>query len=549
MLRFAVFLAANAAAALGQSADTILINGKILTVDPQSSVREAIAIRQGRIQAVGATADIRKLAGPSTRSIDLQGRTVIPGLIDSHMHAIRAALSFSTEVNWIGARSLKEALGRISEAARTMKPGSWLIVAGGWNVDQFQERRRPTQAELLAAAPDNPVYVQLGYGWAILTPAGLRALNISSDADLPSGGRLERDAAGKLTGGVTGGQNAIIALFDRLPKPTFEQQVEGTKKFFRELNRLGLTGVVDPGGNNLLPADYQAVFQVWREGQMTVRVAYSLCGNEPGHEFEELKNLTQLLPMGFGDDLLKFNGLGERITAAMNNNNRPSATDKEKYQQIAKWAAERGMALTMHWANDSSVGQLLDIFESVNKEVPIKDLRWSIAHLNDASEQTLRRMQALGVGWTVQDAMYFGGDQFVQTAGVEAARRAPPVVTGAKIGVNIGAGTDAHRVASYNPFTSLQWFLDGKTVTGNPIRGPEETPSRMEALRLYTLGSAWFSFDEKQRGSLEGGKYADLAVLSKDYTTIPADQIGAIESVLTMVGGKVVYAAAPFQQQ
>ncbi len=548
MIRLATLLVALSAVAYAQSADTVLINGKILTVDNQSSVREAIAIRGGRIQAVGTTADIRKLAGPSTRSIDLQGRTVIPGLIDSHLHAIRAALSFSTEVNWIGARSLREAWARIHEAARTMKPGAWLIVAGGWNVDQFQERRRPTQAELVAAAPDNPVYVQLGYGWAILTPAGLRALNIAADADLPSGGKLEKDPAGKLTGGITGGQNAIIALFDRLPKPTFDQQVDGTKKFFRELNRLGLTGVVDPGGNNLLPSDYQALFQVWRQGQMTLRVAYSLCGNNAGAEFEEFKNLTQLLPMGFGDSMLKFNGLGERVTAAMNNNNRPSATDKEKYAQIAKWAAERGMSLTMHWANDASVGQLLDIFESVNKEVPIKDLRWSIAHLNDASEQSLQRMKALGIGWTVQDAMYFGGDQFRQTSGVEAARRAPPVVTGAKLGVAIGAGTDAHRVASYNPFTALQWFLDGKTVSGVAIRGPEETPSRIEALRLYTLGSAWFSFDETQRGSLEIGKLADLAVLSKDYMTVPVDQIGGIESLLTMVGGKIVYAAAPYHE-
>jgi predicted amidohydrolase YtcJ len=231
----------------------------------------------------------------------------------------------------------------------------------------------------------------------------------------------------------------------------------------------------------------------------------------------------------------------------MNNNNRPSATDKEKYSQIAKWAAERGMSLTMHWANDASVSQLLDIFEAVNKEVPIKNLRWSIAHLNDASEQSLRRMQALGVGWTVQDAMYFGGDQFRQASGVEAAKRVPPVVTGARLGVAIGAGTDAHRVASYNPFTALQWFLDGKTVTGAAIRGPEETPSRADALRLYTLGSAWFSFDEKQRGSLETGKYADLAVLSKDYMTVPVEQIGGIESLLTMMGGKIVYAAAPYR--
>jgi predicted amidohydrolase YtcJ len=535
-----------AAVTHAQTADTILVNGKIVTVDAQSSVREAIAIRDGRVAALGSSADMRKLAGPQTRVVDLQGRTVIPGLIDSHLHAIRAAQTFATEVNWIGAPSLVEALARITAASKSMKPGAWLIVAGGWNVQQFAENRRPTQAELVAAAPNNPVYVQLGYGWAMLTPAALKALNIASDADVPSGGKLERDANAQPTGAISGGQGAIIALFDRLPKPTFEQQVDGTKKFFRELNRLGLTGVYDPGGNNLLPEDYQAVFKVWRQGEMTVRVAYTLCGNVAGGEFDEIKNLVALLPQGFGDDMLHFGGLGERITAAMNNNNRPSEAEKAKYYEIVKWAADRGLSLTMHWNNDASVGQLLDIFERVNRETPIGALRWSIAHLNDASENSLRRMKALGIGWTVQDAMYFGGDGYVQQAGAEAARRVPPVETGKKLGVPVGGGTDAHRVASYNPFTSLQWFLDGKTVSGHAIRGPEETPDRVDALRFYTLGSAWFSFDEKKRGSLEPGKFADLAVLSKDYLTIPVSDVHGIESVLTMVGGRVVYASGPF---
>jgi predicted amidohydrolase YtcJ len=428
-----------------------------------------------------------------------------------------------------------------------MKPGAWLIVAGGWNVQQFKENRRPTQAELVAAAPNNPVYVQLGYGWAMLTPSALKALNISNDAEVPAGGRLEKDASGTPTGAISGGQGAIIALFDKLPKPTFDEQVAGTKKFFRELNRLGLTGVVDPGGNNLAPDDYQAVFKVWRDGQMTMRVAYTLCGQTPGAEFAEIRNLVALMPQGFGDDMLRFNGLGERITAAMNNNPRPTDADKEQYYEIVKWAAQRGLSLTMHWNNDASVGQLLSIFERVNREVPIGGLRWSIAHLNDASPATLARMKALGVGWTVQDAMYFGGDGYVQQAGVEAARRVPPVNTGTKIGVPIGGGTDAHRVASYNPFTSLQWFLDGKTVAGVAIRGVEETPDRAAALRFYTLGSAWFSFDEKKRGSLEAGKLADLAVLSQDYMTVPVDQMHNTESVLTMVGGRIVYAAGPFK--
>jgi predicted amidohydrolase YtcJ len=518
LLRPALLLGALLAASLApaQNATTVLLNGKILTVDRKFSTAEALAIRGGRIVAVGTSSDIRKLTAGQGRLIDLGGRTVIPGLIDSHMHAIRAALSFSTEVNWIGTRSMPEALDRIRQASHDMAPGAWLIVAGGWNAQQFRENRRPTQAELAAAAPDNPVYIQLGYGWVMLTPKALEKLHIASDADLPSGGKLERDSDGKPTGGVSGAQNAIIALFDRLPVPTPEQEVDGTKKFFRELNRLGVTGVVDPGGNNMTPESYQAIFKVWRQRELTVRVAYSLCGITPGKEFEELKDLTQMLPMGFGDEMLRFNGIGERITWAMNNNNNPTESEREKYYEIARWAAERGMSLTMHWPRNDSVGVLLDIFERVNKEVPITNLRWSIAHLNDASPENLRRMKALGVGWTAQPG-----------------RNVPPVESAKEMGVVVGAGTDAHRVASYNPFTALQQFLDGKIAPG-------------EALRLYTMGSAWFSRDEDERGSLEPGKLADLAVLSKDYMMAPVEQVGAIESLLTMVGGKIVYAAGPF---
>jgi len=381
-----------------------------------------------------------------------------------------------------------------------------------------------------------------------MSPAGLKALNIASEADLPAGGRFEKGRDGNPTGAVTGSQNAIISLFDRLPKPSPEEQIEGTKKFFRELNRLGITGFIDPGGNNLSPAEYPAVFNVWRGGEMSVRVAFALNGQTAGSEFEDYQNLTRLLPMGFGDDVLKFNGIGERITFDMNNNDRPNQSQKDAYYQIIKWAAEQGMTLTMHWNRDASVDELLTLFEKLNKEVPITGLRWSIAHLNDASEKTLRRMKALGMGWTVQDAMYFGGDQFLEQNGAEAARRVPPVNTAQKLGIPVGAGTDAHRVASYNPFTALQWFLDGKTVGGTAIRGPVETPTRADALRFYTIGSAWFSHDETKRGSLEVGKFADLVVLSKDYLMVPIDQVGGIESLLTMVGAKIVFAAAPYEK-
>jgi len=531
-----------------QTADMILVHGKILTLDERSSVQQALAVSDGRISSIGRSADIMKLAGRKTRVVNLRGRTVIPGLIDSHIHAIRAALSYSVEVNWIGTSSLAEALSRIRDAARAAKPGDWVIVAGGWTPDQFQEKRRPTQAELAAAAPDHPVYVQLFYGWAMMTPAAFKSLGIAADADVPPRGKLDRDANGNPTGGITGDTATITGLFARLPSPSFEQRVEGTRKFFRELNRLALTGVIDPGGFGMAPRDYQALFKVWQDRTLSLRVAYTVFAQKRGSELEDYRNLTQLVPMGFGDDMLRFNGIGENVAWGVYNNDSPSEADKAQLHEIAKWAAERRMSLNMHWHNDRSVGQLLDIFERVDKETPITGLRWAIAHLNDASAPTLERMKALGVGWALQDAMYFDGERFQKDKGAEAARRAPPMKTALRIGVKVGAGTDAHRVASYNPFVALRWMLDGKTVGGTALRGPEETPTREEALRMYTTGSAWFAHDEGKRGSLELGKLADLAVLSKDYMTAPVEQIGGIESLLTMVGGRIVYAAGPYAQ-
>jgi predicted amidohydrolase YtcJ len=529
-----------------QTADIIFVHGRILTLDERFSVREALAVSGDRIAALGRSNDIMRLAGRKTRVVDLRGRTVIPGLIDSHIHAIRAALSYSTEVNWIGASSLEEALGRVRDAARAAKPGDWLIVAGGWTPEQFREKRRPTRAELVAAAGDHPAYVQLFYGWALMTPSAFKALNIAADSDVPPRGELERDAAGNPTGGIAGDTATITALFARLPSPSFEQRVEGTRKFFRELNRLALTGVIDPGGFGMAPRDYEALLKLWRDRALTLRVAYSVFAQKRGSELEDYRTLTQLLPMGFGDDMLRFNGIGENVAWGMYNNDNPGEAEKTQFYEIAKWVAARRMSLNVHWHNDRSVGQLLDIFERVNREVPIADLRWAVAHLNDASAPTLERMKALGVGWAMQDALYFDGERFQKEKGAEAARRAPPLKTALRIGVKVGAGTDAHRVASYNPFVALRWMLDGKTVGGAPLRGPEETPTREEALQMYTTGSAWFAHDEDRRGSLEAGKLADLAVLSKDYMKAPIEEIGAIESLLTMVGGRVVYAAGPY---
>jgi predicted amidohydrolase YtcJ len=545
-MKLFLLLLAFIGTAAAQPADTILVNGKVLVGDAIFTVGEALAVRGDRVLAVGKNSEIQKLKSGKTRVVDLQGRTVIPGLVDSHMHAIRAALSFATEVNWIGVATLEEALDRIREGTRRAKPGGWLIVAGGWTEQQFKEKRRPTQAELEAAAPGLPVYVQWFYAWAMLTQPALDALKIKEDADLPGGLKLERTADGKLTGAVNG--PAIAALFSRLPAPNFAEQVDGTRKFFRELNRLGLTGVIDPGGFNMSPEAYQALFRVWRDGQLTMRVSYSLFSQKGGKELEEFKELAQMTPMGFGDDLLRFNGIGERVTFGMYNNDAPTDEQKNQFYAAAKWAAERGLTLTQHWSNDVSVHHLLDVFERVNREIPIAPLRWSIAHLNDATDASLARMKSLGVGWALQNAMYFEGERMIAERGASVARRAPPVMSAVRIGVNTGAGTDAHRVMSYNPFVALQWLLDGRTVGGTPLRWQEEIPSRQEALRLYTSGSAWFDHSERRRGSLEAGKLADLAVLSKDYLKVPTGEIGSIESLLTMVGGKVVYTAGPYEK-
>src|SRR5215475_4356300 len=508
--------AGSLSAAHAQDADTVLLNGKIITLAASAPTAEALAVRDGKIIAVGRSADIRALAGTGTRVIDLAGRTVIPGLIDSHMHAIRAALFYATEVNWIGTTSIPEAMARIKAAAQKAKPGQWIIVAGGWTEQQFQEKRRPTQAELLAVAPDNPAYVQLFYSAALLTPAAFKALNIAADTDVPPSGKIERDANGNPTGWIAGDNPTISGLFDKLPLPTFDESVEGTRAFFRELNRLGLTGVSDPGGYNLTAASYQPLFEVWQKRELTVRVIFSMFAQQPGKELADYQNLTQFLPMGFGDDMLRFNGLGENVAWGMYNNDNPTDAQKEHYYEIAKWAAQHRMTLTQHWNNGASVHHLLDVLERVNRETPLAPLRWSIAHLNDATDDSLKRMKALGVGWLMQDAMYFNGESFIAARGAEAAKRTPPIRTAINMGLRIGGGTDAHRVMSYNPMASLEWMIDGKTVAGTATRDADETPSREEALRLYTQGSAWFTFDDTTRGALEAGRLADLAVLTKD---------------------------------
>ena len=539
---FALLTCADTGAA--QPADVVLVNGRIVTLDQQSRIADSIAVRGDRILAVGSASEMLPSQGLETRTIDLGGRTVIPGLIDSHIHAIRAGLRTTTETSFIGASTISEAMQRIRLAATKTRADAWIVVGGGWTPGQFAERRRPTDAEIAEAAPGRRVYIQLFYRSILLSQAARRAFGIEGETNLPAGAKLERDEAGLPNGWISGDTGAITTLYERLPRPSEHEAAEGTRRFFSELNRHGVTGIIDPGGHNLAPEDYETLIRLWQSGGLTLRVAYSISAPRPGTELADLQALTRFLPMGIGDGMLRFNGIGERITWGLYNNDTPSEAQIAAFTDVARWAAGRGLTLTAHWNNDRSVHHLLDIFERVDRETPLRGLRWSIAHLHDASSVSLQRMKSLGVGWLMQNGLYFAASSFVASRpGME---RSPPIKSALDLGVQVGGGTDAHRVMSYHPFVSLRWMIDGRTVEGLPTRNLSELPTREQALRLYTRGSAWFAFDEGSRGTLEAGRLVDLAVLDRDYLTVPLAEMGATRSLLTMVGGRIVHAAGPF---
>jgi predicted amidohydrolase YtcJ len=534
-------LAASVTPAAAETADTVLFNGKVVTVDKDFSLQEAIAIAHGRVLATGTSVDMKKLADTGAHLVDLGGRTVIPGLTDGHIHGIRAALTFGTEVNWIGVPSLKDALEKVRQAAKNQAAGSWIIVAGGWTEEQFSEKRRPMPQEVMEASGGHPFMSSISMTGPCSRPP--RCSSSTSGATPMSKLQMDGD---KPTGVIVAGGAALGKIFDKLPKPTMQQQIEGSKRFFREMNSLAITGIVDGGGVSMYPANYQALFRLWHDRELTVRVAYHLCAPKPGSELADLQNLTQLVPQGFGDDMLHFNGPGEILIWADWTDGDITEDGKAKLAELLRWAASRGYTIQLHWNPDRTVHDLLDVVEDINKDIPVRDLRWTVLHLYNVSEASLKRMQALGLIWGVQDGLYFGGERLQQEVGAEAAREMPRIATALKLGLTVAGGTDAHRVSSYNPFVSLQWYLDGTTIGGVKTRGDAEAPSRRQALEMYTRNPAFMANDDDKRGTLEAGKLADLAVLSADYLTAPVAEIGKIRSVLTMVGGNVVYADAPF---
>ena len=538
--------------------DLILMNGRIATQDERRSFAQAVAIRSSRFASVGSNERIMALRGSRTEVIDLGGRTVIPGLNDSHMHPIRGGLNYNMELRWDGVPSLADALRMLREQAQRTPPPQWVRVVGGWTEFQFAERRLPTLDEINRAAPDTPVFVLHLYDRAILNGAALRAVGYTKDTPAPVGGEIQRDKQGNPTGLLIARPNASI-LYSTLakgPKLSREDQMNSTRLFMRELNRFGVTSAIDAGGGfQNYPDDYEVINHLHQRGEMTMRLAYNLFTQKPKSELTDFTQWTKLTKPGAGDDFYRMNGAGEMLVY--------SAADFEDFLEprpdlppsmepdlkaVVRLLAENRWPFRLHATYDETITRALNVYEEVNREVPFGGLHWFFDHCETISDRNIERIKALGGGIAIQHRMAYQGEYFVDRYGAKQAERTPPIRRMLELGVPVGAGTDATRVASYNPFVALYWLVSGKTVGGATLYPEKNRLERMEALRLYTVGSGWFSSDEGKKGSIAAGQLADLTVLSADYFSIPEEQIKQLESVLTIVGGKVVYAAGEFSR-
>jgi predicted amidohydrolase YtcJ len=538
-------------------ADLILHNGKIATNDATQPFVPALSIRDGLVQAIGIDSEIMARKGNLTQVVDLRKRTVIPGLNDSHLHLIRGGLNYNLELRWDGIPTLSLALRMLKEQAQRTPPGQWVRVVGGWGEFQFAERRLPTLAELNAAAPDTPVFVLHLYCQAMLNQAALRAAGYTRDARDPPGGMIERDKAGHPTGLLLAKPNAMIlyATLAKGPKLPIEHQINSTRHFMRELNRLGVTSCIDAGGGfQNYPDDYRVVDELHRRNELTVRIAYNLFTQKPKEEKQDFARWMKMTAPGAGSDYYRTNGAGEMLVF--------SAADFEDFleprpdlpgemeselKEVVALLAKNKWPFRLHATYDESITRFLDVLEDVHREVPLDSLGWFFDHAETITDRNIERVKMLGGGIAVQHRMAFQGEYFVNRYGAVAAERTPPIRRMLEMGVPVGAGTDATRVASYNPFACLYWLVSGKTCGGLTLYSESNRLARDEALRLYTAGSAGFSSESDKKGSLTAGQFADLTVLSDDYFSIPEIEIKALESVLTIVSGKPVYATHEFR--
>src|SRR4029077_1157043 len=536
--------------------DLILHRGVFTTLDRSNPTASAVAIKDGRFTMVGQDHEIMPLAGSSTKTIDLKRRRVLPGLIDNHLHIIRGGLNFNMELRWDGISSLADAMNMLKRQVAITPAPQWVRVVGGFTEHQFTEKRLPTIDELNAVAPDTPVFLLHLYDRAVLNGAALRAVGYTKDTPEPPGGEITRDANGNPTGLLLAKPNANIlyATLAKGPKLPFEYQVNSTRHFMRELNRLGVTGAIDAGGGfQNYPEDYAVVEKLAADGQLTVRIAYNLFTQKPKGEKDDFLNWTKTSKYQQGTDYFRHNGAGESLVSSAADfedfrHPRPDmpAEMEGELEEVVRILAQNRWPWRLHATYDESISRALDAFERVNQDIPIDALHWFFDHAETISDQSIDRIAALGGGIAVQHRMAYQGEYFVERYGPGAAEATPPVAKMLAKGVKVSAGTDATRVASYNPWVSLAWLVTGKTVGGLRLYPARNRLDRETALRRWTENVTWFSNEEGKKGRIEVGQFADLVVPDRDYFACSEDEIADIAAALTIVGGKVVYGAGDF---
>ena len=548
-----------AAATVQAQADLILTNGKIATMAREGEFVQAVAVKDGKVLATGSNTAVLKHKTAATQVIDAGGRTVIPGLNDSHTHVIREGLNYNMELRWDGVTSLKRALEMLREQAARTPEGEWVKVVGGWNEYQFEEKRLPTLEEINAAVSDRPVFILYLYGLGFLNKKGIETLGYTSETKYKDG-VVELDAKGQPTGRLIAKPNALI-LYSTLAKTnklSREDQVNSTLHYYRELNRLGVTSAIDAGGGfQNYPDDYGVTIGLAREGKLTVRTAYYLFAQRPGKELEDFqrwmgmthpkKNDHMFYPNGFSAE-----GAGENLVA--------SAADFENFleprpdlpahmegelEQVLSLLVQKRWPFRLHATYGESIDRDLAVIEKVNAKTPLNGLRFIVDHAETITDAQLARIKKLGGGIAVQDRMHFQGEAYWKRYGAQV-RQMPPIRKMLDMRIPVGLGTDGTRVSSYNPWPSLYWAATGKTAGGMPTWQVKDVPSRYQALTLMTKGSAWMSGEEKLKGTIRRGQYADFVVLPQDYFTMEAEGIKRLESLLTVVNGKVVYGAGPY---
>ncbi|MEM6461242.1 MAG: amidohydrolase [Pseudomonadota bacterium] len=551
-------LAPQAALAQSGAADLVLVNGRITTMDPQRPEASALAVRDGVFTAVGSDDEIRARVGPFTQVIDARGQRVIPGLNDSHTHAIRGAVNYNLEVRWDGVDSLEEALHLLRQQAERTPEGQFVRVAGGFSEFQFKEKRLPTIAELDAVAPNHPVLIHHLYKLTLLNTKAVEYLGYDQpDHTTYPGGIIEKDAGGNATGRVLAAPSGLVMYktLDAAPKLSIRDQINSSLQYFDELNRLGLTSVSDAGGGGMEFPDadpYKVIRWLHDEGLLTTRIGYHSFPQTKGEELSDYRRWTADIRAGSGDDMLKFVGAGENLAWASYDyeifaDARPDIdTDAEAYQeQVMTVLGEGGWPFRQHVTYNQTGDRLLPVYEAVARGAGLTP-GWFIDHVETFSQQNLERIAELGGGIALQNRIQFQAEDFVANYGAEALKMTPNFRAILDLGVPVGGGTDATRVTSFNPWYSIQWMTTGLSRGGMPMYDDANLLSREEALRLWTTGSAWFTGDAGRKGAITAGQLGDFAVLDRDYFTVTDAEIARLQSELTVLGGKVVHGSGAF---